>query len=697
MTSILRRPPTITNLPALLAPLLCDSAFFKWRRAYNRRSNNSSLPIRSKFNVELFNEAIRTKIAPFVDLGWFCTREVEKTILELVKVHTQFKHLTEEKVFQEIAIIPMMFGNLSGGLRQACVRQILNMTLFTPDEKKTKQVLQVLDPKQAKTSEQRKKFKSKPRPSTKEWRDVEPADSACFLPSMLSDSSDPLEISRLTLSEPEMSYSPVTSINTRARHGSAGGGRQMRIGDNWLLQEDPQYQRHHRGSRSLEKGLELEISHNEEIDQMEARFVDHSETEQEGGPCSAAAIRGSLNETKEAVTRVGRMIRDTNEMLAHIQNEVDGLHLSEMEKTVQACSELQDRVERATAIEGQVQLNDVAKENKEIPTTQAFSEPQSDDKKESTVIIELGSSRGATASPRSLVAIEEENEASLDSSCPSLASTSPSFRFTTTDSDQDPSDDTDEGESWGGAFSLSHTLYANHSNSHSQSLSPSKKLSPDSVIKSLSPDRVKELAKAIGLPPGLMPCLELEVARLQLGLAVFRHRSTECDRGCEGEDDSEFSTDDDEDTSWGPDSLSAPSLTLSSSNEEDEVRNGSEDESFRPSSSRASLDFEPSVPSCPRRLTSSSESSDEEEDIQYQASGTSANDFRQRRKRRTDVSSLETFENWFSFEGGEEEHATIRRYVRDTLGAKFEDSTDSDTTDQEEVVQDIPGPEDSRQ
>ena len=66
--------------------------------------------------------------------------------------------------------------------------------------------------------------------------------------------------------------------------------------------------------------------------------------------------------------------------------------------------------------------------------------------------------------------------------------------------------------------------------------------SQESVIKSLNREKVAALADHLGLPPGLVPCLELEVARLQLGVAIFRHKSIRCDRGCEGDDDDESGT-----------------------------------------------------------------------------------------------------------------------------------------------------------
>ena len=130
----LRRPPCISNLPALLAPFLGNSSCFTRAAAslsvpgahVSRQSQH-----KRRFSVRTFNKIAAEFIAPLVDRGWFCTREVERTLHELLKVHTSFKHLTEDKVFQEIAIITIMFGNLSGGLRQRCIRDILVAALFS--------------------------------------------------------------------------------------------------------------------------------------------------------------------------------------------------------------------------------------------------------------------------------------------------------------------------------------------------------------------------------------------------------------------------------------------------------------------------------------------------------------------------------------------------------------------------------------
>ena len=52
----------------------------------------------------------------------------------------------------------------------------------------------------------------------------------------------------------------------------------------------------------------------------------------------------------------------------------------------------------------------------------------------------------------------------------------------------------------------------------------------DSAIRLLSPKVIEKLTHRCGLPPGLKPFLELEAARLQLGVALFHHSTIKCDR-----------------------------------------------------------------------------------------------------------------------------------------------------------------------
>ena len=135
----------------------------------------------------------------------------------------------------------------------------------------------------------------------------------------------------------------------------------------------------------------------------------------------------------------------------------------------------------------------------------------------------------------------EQENAKVPSSSSSSSSSSVSSTSSNTSASTSPSDPNGQE-----AFSLRHAVYANQSNSQSQSIPGTTGAavtapSQESVIKSLNREKVAALAGHLGLPPGLVPCLELEVARLQLGVTIFRHKSIRCDRGCEGDDDEDES------------------------------------------------------------------------------------------------------------------------------------------------------------
>jgi hypothetical protein len=119
-------------------------------------------------------------------------------------------------------------------------------------------------------------------------------------------------------------------------------------------------------------------------------------------------------------------------------------------------------------------------------------------------------------------------------------------------------------QSWGGgAFSLSHTIrtrrtFTSGENSSSQryqerieSSSPCQEF----ILQMLKPKVIEKLAQRLGLPPGILPCLELEVARLQLCLAVNRYKTVECDVGCEQDESEAWDTSDSSETSDTDDDL----------------------------------------------------------------------------------------------------------------------------------------------
>lgn len=75
LMSYLHRPPSISNLPSLLAPMLGDSPCLK---QVCKRLKAKPGEVKD-FSVPVFNQIVRQRISPFIDLGWFCTREVPIT------------------------------------------------------------------------------------------------------------------------------------------------------------------------------------------------------------------------------------------------------------------------------------------------------------------------------------------------------------------------------------------------------------------------------------------------------------------------------------------------------------------------------------------------------------------------------------------------------------------------------------------
>ena len=71
----------------------------------------------------------------------------------------------------------------------------------------------------------------------------------------------------------------------------------------------------------------------------------------------------------------------------------------------------------------------------------------------------------------------------------------------------------------------------------------------------LKPKIIEKLSQRLGLPPGIVPCLELEVARLQLCLAINRYKTVECDVGCEQDESEAWDTSDSSETSDADDDL----------------------------------------------------------------------------------------------------------------------------------------------
>ena len=86
-----------------------------------------------KFSVAVFNQVIKSHIAPVVDrfLEQLNSDIVAEALSDLIAIHTDFQHLIEEKVFSSKQLLPLMFGcTSSAGLRQQAIRKVLYTSLF---------------------------------------------------------------------------------------------------------------------------------------------------------------------------------------------------------------------------------------------------------------------------------------------------------------------------------------------------------------------------------------------------------------------------------------------------------------------------------------------------------------------------------------------------------------------------------------
>eukprot|EP00095_Tigriopus_kingsejongensis_P000506 maker-scaffold367_size194084-snap-gene-0.47 protein:Tk00506 transcript:maker-scaffold367_size194084-snap-gene-0.47-mRNA-1 annotation:"hypothetical protein L798_04728" len=607
--------PDIPQVPALLAPLLGDSPQSGSSRKLashlvsGARGVGKTSPA---FNALAFNRVVQKSISPLVDLGWFCTSEVEKPVKQLLRTNTAFSHLAKDKVFQGLAIIPLMFGGLSGGLAQQCLRFILNWVLFSQkDGVRLRHFLNslVAEPKfvtplgqspftgqASHGSKPRRCYRSRKGSSSSTTHlagTTHQDDSACVLPSGSSSNSDPpyrvaLEmVSRMTLSEPEMESVVPEERSSRVRHNSSShprrsgprGSQPWQYDENWHLQERP---------RILD-GTELEISVGaEEAEPNTSRVLLH-------------------DHSTEAVEAVVKVIDETDCLLSAIEADV-----------------------RDFDLESNLRELDVATEILTVKQTQHLSEG-----------LELG-----------LSAFSETSE------------DGPYHSTTVSETSTSSSEHT-----WDGVFSLRHACYSDHTYQNVPT-SPFSPPTHSDMIGFFTSGNAPALSQSLGLPPSLRPLLELELARLQLGLSLYQHQSIGCDRGCEGND-----SDSDSHSSWSTESHSGPSMTSTDDFESSLDGTGSNFSHLD--------DFIPEIPQQPRTFSTtsssaSSASSDGPEATDAQLVAAALGDAQD------DSDQLPLEEDWFSFRNGAGELASSQRYIREHVirecAPRFEASTDSETS-----------------
>ena len=133
------------GVPALLSPFLSDSPVTSNlhvqlpRRRQHGRGGGEGQPEWCALAAE---HVCRTVVAPVIDRGWLQGPEVTDRVSALVRQHTGHPLVGDAMVVDAAAIIPLMFGHLTAGLRQLAVRAVMRQLLFS---RSACEVMELLD------------------------------------------------------------------------------------------------------------------------------------------------------------------------------------------------------------------------------------------------------------------------------------------------------------------------------------------------------------------------------------------------------------------------------------------------------------------------------------------------------------------------------------------------------------------------
>ena len=126
----LPRPGAIRcGVPPLLAPYLADSPVTANLHARLPRRRHGRATVH-EYSAGAMEHVTRCLVAPAVDRGWLQEPGVTERLVELVRQHTAHTAAADPGVVDPAALLPLMFGQLTAGLRQLAVRAVLRQLLF---------------------------------------------------------------------------------------------------------------------------------------------------------------------------------------------------------------------------------------------------------------------------------------------------------------------------------------------------------------------------------------------------------------------------------------------------------------------------------------------------------------------------------------------------------------------------------------
>jgi len=120
----------VTDLSALFAPLLANANISCRHSSVHTEKPYKSYDPPKYYDKFLVDKIISVAISPVVDRGYFNTDSVVNELEDLVANHTVFS-LCSISIRPHEDIVSLLFGKVSaGGLKQMCVRVIMERVIF---------------------------------------------------------------------------------------------------------------------------------------------------------------------------------------------------------------------------------------------------------------------------------------------------------------------------------------------------------------------------------------------------------------------------------------------------------------------------------------------------------------------------------------------------------------------------------------
>ena len=554
------RQSSIKSLvPAVLAPLLSDSPCYANLHVNTARRRQPQL----SFSSQLSSHVVRLHLAPHVDRGELQGEdgEVNSRVASLVSSQTEHSCAGDSSVVDSHSLLPLMFGQVSAGLRQLAVRTILSTVLFncSPElaNKRLDEVCEtqgfMLTELLVKPSLSRPKLAGEGLMSYEyeielgnemevsfgrrnDDTDGEPVVVSESIDIAVSDrSSSQTPASLPGLSELEDSASDLMETITKLDRELEAIKTECVLDSldrdlaNWeseLVATLDRIQTYHAELGSLHT-VQLARRRSEELMEelrLQRMLIDSSSRDIEDLETSLADVEvtgaGEDSSARPESVDLTRRMLDDNWSLGAAR------YVGEGEGAAAAAGDVDGAASLGSVSPGlEVDVGD--------------SSPGSIREYRETLVQTLTVAATYSEEPSQEETEQEEEEVSRTAVRPRFPRLVESD-LSSSDSEDSESLSSSESDTWGGTFSLRHTR-------PSQEAGQQEGPSQASIVARLSPRTLFALTDHIGIPHSLRPVFSVEAARLQLCLALHSHRSIGCDRNCEGE---ESDTEESETEDW---------------------------------------------------------------------------------------------------------------------------------------------------